>query len=112
MPASEHLRSLACFRKFLSDCLSHRKPCFSILFLYSLYFFENPNDLGFKVKWVPNNQRTLGTLENSKLKNYAYLTLTGSRERKILFGKEKLLPEGQNYLTSVMTKDIFFPLCM
>lgn len=30
----------------------------------------------------------------------------------VLFGKEKLLPEGQNYLTSVKTKDIFFPLCV
>lgn len=29
--------------------------------------------------------------------------------KKNSFGKKKLLPEGQNYLTSVMTKDIFFP---
>lgn len=96
VPASEHLRSLACFRKFLSDCLSRGKPCFSILILYSLYFFENPDDLGFKVKWVPNNQRTLGTLENSELENYAYLTLTGSREwfflgKKNYFLKVKII---------------------
>ena len=96
VPASEHLRSLACFKKFLSDCLSHRKPCFNILILYSLYFFENPDDLVFKVKWVPNNQRTLGTLENSHLENYAYLTLTGSREwfflgKKNYFLKAKII---------------------